>query len=300
LTEESNIDGKIVSAKWYNNKNESIETALVNAEVKIELITENISDGSQIKVQIKEKDADVLKILNTTVKENKIKYDKIKLEEEWEDKILLITVQNNVSQPFNGTDFLTVEAQFCDPLDTMKIRKNRASNLYGKVRTKEGVANSKNHQGFDYYAVSGTDIKAVSDGVVKKIVKPSSGDYGIQLVIKIDNSIYYAFYAHLSEIGSGISIDSEVKKGDTIGKTGKTGNASSLTRGDLHLHFECRTEVSPGLGLVGRESPNRIVVTKFYTQNDTVDTNGNYTKNQTNSGVKKVESDGTETLMSIE
>lgn len=118
--------------------------------------------------------------------------------------------------------------------------------------------------------------------------------------LKIDNSTYYAFYAHLSEIGSGISTDSEVKKGDTIGKTGATGNASSLTGDDLHLHFECRTEVSPGLGLVGRESPNKIVETKFYTQNDAVNANGEYTSNQTNSGVKKVESDGTETLMSVE
>jgi len=283
-----NGTSKITNAKWLNAKDESIEKALVNAEIKIELTTENIINNSQIKVQIKEKDADVLKTLDTTAKENKIKYEKIKLEKEWEDKVLLIAVQEDISQAFESTDTLTVEPQFCDPLDTMKIRKNRASNLFGTVRNN----NTKNHQGFDYYAVSGTDIKAVSDGKVKKIVNPASGDYGMQIVIKIDNSIYYAFYAHLSEIDSSVTLDADIKKGSLIGKTGNSGNASSLTGDDQHLHFECRTEVSPGLGLVSRESPNTIVVTKFYSQDEAT--------TQTTTGVKKVDADNTETLMNIE
>jgi len=180
------------------------------------------------------------------------------------------------------------DAQFCDPLDTMKIRKNRASNLMGKVRSN----NTVNHQGFDYYASSGTNIKAVSDGKVTRIVNPSSGDYGIQLVLKINNSNYYAFYAHLSAIDSRIKVDTEVKKGDIIGKTGNTGNASSMTGGDQHLHFECRTSDPLGTGLNGRLEPNLIVATKFYSRDTT--------KNQTNVGVKKIEANGTETLMDVE
>jgi len=180
------------------------------------------------------------------------------------------------------------ESQFCDPLETMKIRKNRASNLFGVVRND----NTKNHQGFDYYAIPGTKIKAVADGIIKRIVNPSNGDYGIQLVLKIDNTNYYAFYGHLSKIYDTIKINTKVKKGDFLGETGNTGNASGLTGGDQHLHFECRTEIAPGLGLGGRLDPNLIVETKFYTQNAN--------KFQTNVGVIKVAADGKETIMNVE
>jgi hypothetical protein len=186
-------------------------------------------------------------------------------------------------------------SRFCDPLETMQIRRNRASNLFGKVRTN----NSKNHQGFDYYALSGTEVKAVSDGKVEMIVNPSAGDYGIQIAIKLDNSPYYAFYAHLSEIATGIVIDSKIKKGDVIGKTGISGNAINLKGNDQHLHFECRTILSPGIGLGGRITPNSIVATKFYSQSNTIGADGNYIVAQTNIGVKRVSADGTETLMEI-
>jgi murein DD-endopeptidase MepM/ murein hydrolase activator NlpD len=290
----------ILDAKWLNDKDKTIEKALVNAEVKIELTTENIDNDTKLQVLIKEKEGNVVKTLYTTVSDNKIKYDKLKIEEEWEDKILLIAVKDGVSEPFESSASLTVEPQFCDPLATMQIRMNKASNLFGKVRSEKGVANSNNHQGFDYYAASGTDIRAVSDGIVKDKVDPSSGDYGIQLTIKIDNSDYYAFYAHLSEIGSSIKVDSVVKKGDVIGKTGISGNASTFKNKEQHLHFECRTQLSLGKGLGGRTAPNSIVRTKFYSQDNAKDTDGNYTANQINTGVKKVEANGTETLMSVE
>jgi len=179
-------------------------------------------------------------------------------------------------------------AQFCDPLENMKIRKNRASNLFGVVREN----NTKNHQGFDYYAVPGTKFKAVADGVIKKIVNPANGDYGIQLVLKIDNTNYYAFYAHLLKIYENIKLNTKVKKGDWLGETGNSGNASTLKGGDQHLHFECRTEIAPGFGLGGRLDPNLIVNTKFFTQNaNTI---------QTNTSVIKIDADGKETLMKIE
>jgi len=181
-----------------------------------------------------------------------------------------------------------LESPFCDPLENMKIRKNRASNLFGVVRNN----NTTNHQGFDYYAVPGTKIRAVADGVIKKIVNPANGDYGIQLTLKIDNTNYYAFYAHLLKVYDHIKLNTKVKKGDFLGETGNSGNAITCTGGDQHLHFECRTEIAPGLGLGGRVEPNLIVQTKFYTQNAN--------KIQTNTGVIKVGADGKETVMKIE
>lgn len=149
---------------------------------------------------------------------------------------------------------------FGDPLSYMQIRRNWTSNLFGKVRNN----NTKNHQGFDYYALEGTEVYAVANGEVVYIVDAPLGDYGKQIVIKIDNSKYYAFYAHLLQID--VKKGDIVKKGDTIGKTGITGNAKTFRGLDQHLHFECRTAAKLGKGLDGRLSPNNIVLTKFYSQ----------------------------------
>lgn len=146
------------------------------------------------------------------------------------------------AEGFIGTPKLkeTPIVDFGDPLSYMQIRRNRASNLFGKVRNN----NTKNHQGFDYYALEGTEVYAVANGEVVYIVDPPLGDYGKQIVIKIDNSKYYAFYAHLLQID--VKKGDIVKKGDTIGKTGITGNAKTFRGLDQHLHFECRTAAKNG------------------------------------------------------
>lgn len=101
--------------------------------------------------------------------------------------------------------------------------------------------------------------------------------YGIQVWLKLDNTSYYAYYAHLNklsenildeikgdEIKGDVIIDLEVKKGDLIGVSGRTGNVSGGSWPD-HLHFECRT----GNGEVGTDiSPNIIVRTGFFFKND--------------------------------
>ena len=109
-----------------------------------------------------------------------------------------------------------------------------------------------------------------------------------KLSIKIDNSKYYAFYAHLLQID--VKKGDIVKKGDTIGKTGITGNAKTFRGLDQHLHFECRTAAKLGKGLDGRLSPNNIVLTKFYSQDP---------KNEMQSslGVYKVDKNNKQTKM---
>ena len=190
------------------------------------------------------------------------------------------------AEGFIGTPRLkeTPIVDFGDPLSYMQIRRNRASNLFGKVRNN----NTKNHQGFDYYALEGTEIYAVANGEVVYIVDPPLGDYGKQIVIKIDNSQYYAFYAHLLQID--VKKGDIVKKGDTIGKTGITGNAKTFRGLDQHLHFECRTAAKLGKGLDGRLSPNNIVLTKFYLQ-------GPKSEIQSSLGVYKVDKNNKQTKM---
>ncbi len=168
-----------------------------------------------------------------------------------------------------------------DPLKNPKIRDNRASNLFGAVRSKNGVPNIKNHQGFDYYAPEGTSALAVKSGTIFSVDCMDDSDYGINVTIKSQNESgedRYAFYAHLSDID--LAEGTSVIEGDQIGKTGSSGNADP---DDPHLHFELRTDGSPGKGLDGRESPNNVVDTKFKSQ----DLNAS----QTATGVIKTEKD---------
>ncbi len=98
--------------------------------------------------------------------------------------------------------------------------------------------------------------------------------YGFQVFLEIEGTNYTAYYAHLSEIDNSIvkkisnfefddtnntltfSPAIELCGGDTIGKSGDTGNASAVS--DKHLHFECRLTNTET-----KVSPNRIVNTEF-------------------------------------
>ena len=163
-----------------------------------------------------------------------------------------------------------------DPVKDPKIRANRASNLFGQVRTENGIPNSKNHQGFDYEATVGTNALAVKDGTIVDV--GSGGDYGNSITIFFINdegTTGYAFYAHMDKIS--LAIGDQVCEGQIVGTTGATGNADP---NDPHLHFEYRTEQSPGKGLDGRDNPNTITDTKFVSQDATV--------TQINTGVQKI------------
>jgi murein DD-endopeptidase MepM/ murein hydrolase activator NlpD len=133
------------------------------------------------------------------------------------------------------------------PLQSNKIRRGMTNHTFGLVRNN----NTKPHQGWDLYAISGTECYAIANGQVVGV--RDQGDYGKQLVIKLDsvqieNQTVYAFYAHLSEITAGIAINTTVNKGQLIGKTGNTGNASTMTGLDQHLHFELRKDIWPQAG----------------------------------------------------
>ncbi len=193
----------------------------------------------------------------------------------------------------NPVNFFDPDGRESDPVKNPKIRFNRASNLFGNdVRiTKEGA--TKCHQGFDYEATVGTDVLAVKDGKVVD-AGPTRGAYGTVICLEHtmdDNSTKYTFYAHLSEID--VKVGDVVKEGDTIGKTGVTGNASNCKGKDQHLHFEFRTKQHAPKGLDGRINPNEIVPTKFTSQDPSKTP-------QREVGVVKEDKDGTKTKMDID
>lgn len=126
---------------------------------------------------------------------------------------------------------------------------------FGPVR-RNPDGSVRNHQGVDLAADVGTDVLAVSDGVIERTEIGANG-YGWTITLKttLDGQRLYAFYAHLSKIK--VFKGDKVAAGQVIGLTGATGNAkglASIEKGG-HLHFELRTEVAPGLGLTGRIDP---------------------------------------------
>lgn len=162
-----------------------------------------------------------------------------------------------------------------DPVKNPRIRRDRASNLFGPVRH-NADGSIRWHRGFDYYAPEGTAVYSVGNGVVSLI--QNHPDFGKCVLVthKRPSRTYYSFYAHLSSII--VEYGEEVKKGTQLGESGTTGNAYNLSGEDEHLHFEYRT--SPRHGDRKQADPNAIVKTRFYS----VDPENEW---QSNVGVRK-------------
>jgi murein DD-endopeptidase MepM/ murein hydrolase activator NlpD len=103
---------------------------------------------------------------------------------------------------------------------------------------------SAKHSGQDFAVPIGTPVKAAGAGTVVKAGPNGGGDgpaYGNAVVVKHNNG-KYSQYAHLSKIN--VKIGSKVKAGQTIAKSGNSGNSSGP-----HLHFEIRTTPNYGSAL---------------------------------------------------
>lgn len=97
------------------------------------------------------------------------------------------------------------------------------------------------HSGQDFAVPIGTNVVAAHGGTVVKAGGNGAGDgpaYGNAIVIKHGNGTY-SQYAHLSKVN--VKIGQVVKTGQSIAKSGNTGNSSGP-----HLHVEIRTTPNYG------------------------------------------------------
>ena len=101
---------------------------------------------------------------------------------------------------------------------------------YGEKGSGLWGSTNGNHTGMDYNVPIGTPVKAALDGVVSQV--DINADYGTSIMIDHPNGMQ-TIYAHLS--GKDVTVGDQVSKGQKIGKSGKSGNASGP-----HLHFEVR------------------------------------------------------------
>ncbi|MDO8701885.1 MAG: peptidoglycan DD-metalloendopeptidase family protein [Undibacterium sp.] len=95
----------------------------------------------------------------------------------------------------------------------------------------------KRHTGIDFAAVTGTPIRATSDGVIESV--GPHGGYGNLVVVK-HWSNYTTAYAHMSRFAAGIRKGSKVSQGEVIGYVGTTGWSTGP-----HLHYEFRVNNEP-------------------------------------------------------
>lgn len=88
------------------------------------------------------------------------------------------------------------------------------------------------HEALDIAAPQGTPVMAVAEGNVAKLFTSKEGGL---TVYQFDNTQQYAFYyAHLDRYAPGLKEGMLLRKGDTLGYVGTTGNAP---KNAPHLHF---------------------------------------------------------------
>ena len=114
------------------------------------------------------------------------------------------------------------------PVDgTIDVGYSEDTPIYSKT-----LADWRTHSGIDYVVALGTEVKAVNDGVVEKIVTDDL--MGTSVTIRHTDG-YASTYANL-ENGITLKKDQLISQGDTVGKVGKS--AIIEVAQEPHLHFE--------------------------------------------------------------
>lgn len=137
----------------------------------------------------------------------------------------------------------SLEAGKIDALDTKDLpafskgtlsyplKKVTISQGYGKTSfaKKSGFYKSGFHNGVDFAAPSGTSVMAAADGKVIAIGNNGRYAYGRYIAVDHGNGLV-TMYGHLSSVTK--KLGDRVKRGDTIAKSGNTGNSTGP-----HVHF---------------------------------------------------------------
>ena len=90
----------------------------------------------------------------------------------------------------------------------------------------------RRHEAYDIHAPRGTPVLAATDGELAKL---HVSDAGGNMVYTYDTSgRFVLFYAHLDRYHPGLAEGMPIRRGDTLGYVGTTGNAPV---GVPHLHF---------------------------------------------------------------
>lgn len=107
------------------------------------------------------------------------------------------------------------------------VRAEQLSDTFTQSRS-EGRA----HNALDIMAPRGTPVVAAADGRVVKLFSSKRGGITLYQLGPDDRTVYY--YAHLDRYADGIHEGQLLRRGETLGYVGDTGNSGA---GNYHLHF---------------------------------------------------------------
>ena len=96
------------------------------------------------------------------------------------------------------------------------------------------------HGALDIMAAQGTPVVATADGKIQRLFSSERGGLTIYQTSADGTLVFY--YAHLDRYADGLKDGQKVRKGETIGYVGDTGNAGA---GNFHLHFAIWILVDP-------------------------------------------------------
>ena len=100
------------------------------------------------------------------------------------------------------------------------------------VRSFGDARGGRKHEALDILAPRNTPVKAIEDGTVARLFFSKAGGITVYQFDPTDQYCYY--YAHLERYADGLKEGDRVRKGQTIGYVGVSGNAPKDTP---HLHF---------------------------------------------------------------
>lgn len=123
-------------------------------------------------------------------------------------------------------------------IDIQPLQGGRLSSRFGWRQHHPILKRPAFHAGIDWAAPTGTPVHAAADGTVVA-VHPRFGAYGNYVRVDHVGSVQ-TVYAHLSRFAAGIGPGRRVRKGDMIGRVGRTGRATGP-----HLHFELHVAGQP-------------------------------------------------------
>ncbi len=115
------------------------------------------------------------------------------------------------------------------------VERDQLVDTYAQAR-----GQGRRHDAIDIVAPRGTPVLAAGDGVVLKLFDSDFGGITLYQLAPDGRTIYY--YAHLDRYAPGIAEGQQLRRGDTLGYVGDTGNASP---GSYHLHFAVSTTADP-------------------------------------------------------
>jgi len=241
-------NGAEVSLEWDGKK---VSMTPVSPEGYVALFPATLGvDGIDLRITAKDQAGNsVQKTLRIAIKRANFKKERIELTDDFINSVIypLLGEQAKGLDPVSAFKVVNEEwrkrdvnklseiTQKSEPVKLWKgafirLPNSKVLSTYGVERFyyyKGQQVSQSRHMGYDFASVERAPVPASNDGVV--VFVGTLGIYGN--VVLIDHGLgLFSLYGHLSE--SSVKEGQYVKKGDIIGRTGRTG----LALGD-HLHF---------------------------------------------------------------